>query len=257
MKKLIIAASVLLLIASSGCKGNDSSNDASSNVSVSEGTSQSVQESTSSAESSSASEKGDSVLSKYINVSALSEKSRKTMGEFLNSDELTIEAEGSLAAAKGFNVNFTAKIVKDADKSFLKFNFMNTDYTTLRTKDGVYSIDDTKKTAVFTPMKTDIPETSDSSVLESAKNALPSFKTLDITALSFVKDGEEEYEGTSYFCENYLAGDFTLKLYYDKDNHIKYLTAEKDGLVSYMKFNTLTQTADKSLLEIPSDYTIK
>ncbi len=262
MKKIIIAASVLLLIASAGCNNsNDSSDETSSKVSAAEEISQSVQESSSgeasSPESSSESKTGDSVLSKYVDVNSLSEKSRKTMTEFFSSEQLTIGVEGSLAAAKGLNVNFGVKITKDADRSYVKFSFMNTDYATLTTKDGVYSLNEAKKTAVFTPTNSGKTESSGSSLLDSTKSSLPAFQTFDISALSFIKDGEEEFEGNSYFCEEYSAGEFTLKAYYDEDAHIKFITGEKDGLVSVLRITELAQTADSSLLEIPSDYTIK
>ena len=261
MKKLIAAVSLLLLITAAGCNNNKDNNESSSaQDSVSEESSQTslsgASEDEVSTESSNSTDSGEALLSKYTNIDSLSDKSKKAMTDFLSSKEFTIEAEGSLAAAKGLTVKFSSKIVKGEAASYAKTSFMNIEYVTLRTKEGIYSIDEDSKTAVLTPLPKEGETLQDISIIDKAKQALPAFQTFEYDNLSFIKSGDEEYEGSTFFCEEYSAGEFTLKLYYDGDD-LKYITSEKDGLVSVLTITNKTNTADKNLLQIPSGYTVK
>lgn len=196
-------------------------------------------------------------VSKFVDVSKITDKTKADVLDVIGSSALTIKAEGSFTIAQGISVSFSAQISKDGSSSCFNLSLGGRESVVLKNEKGTYSLDTAKKTASLIK-SADASESATSAFYSNpASSQVLSYlaSTFGQAPLTYVRNGEEEYKGASLSFEEYAVGDNSIKLYYD-GHVLKYIVLDKKGVASTITVKELKAEADPSLLTIPSDYTI-
>lgn len=196
---------------------------------------------------------------KYLDVSKLTDKTKKDVIDVINSDSLYLNINGSLAIAKGISTDFAVTASKDGSLLYLCTTVLGKDSIILRNDDGIYRLNSADKTASL--LQKGISESSDETspvYSNDGLNKAISFITSIFGAneLSFVKNGAEEYKGSALTYEEYKAGKAVIRLY-SEGSTLKYITVDNNGNVSEITINALSPEAEPSLFVIPQDYKVK
>ncbi len=199
------------------------------------------------------------LVGRYLDVSRLTDKTKKNAVDIVNGKTVYIDINGSLAVANGVSMDFSAVAAKDGSKLYMSTSVLGNDSTILRNDEGIYILDSSGKTATLLQkdMSENINKTSPIYNNEGLKNAVSFITSLfGPNELSFVSNGVEEFRGSAMTYEEYKAGDALIKLYY-AGNTLRYISVDKNGAVSEIVINALSSTPESSLFDIPGDYTIK
>ncbi len=193
----------------------------------------------------------DSVVSKYLDVSVLTDKTKKDILDKLEGDKLTLDAEAKISLVKGMSIGFTATVAKDGENTYRKISVASQDSIIVKNKDGIFTVDEKKKTVEAVPDESgDDGEAEDSVTQQVISYLLSSF---GFDKLEYKQNGAEEYNGEALTYEEYTSsGDISIKLYYNESTP-KYIVSTKEELSSVITINTFDSTADSSLFDL-SEY---
>lgn len=257
---VILCSSLIFCLSACSKQDSSSSSKASQASENSPASESSIDTNNSKASETSIIKESSSAVSKYIDINKLTDKTAK-IADILDGERVTLEAEGNISVAAGISVSFSAKLVKDGSKRYQQLSYSSMNSTTIVNDNGTYKLDENKKTAKLinksdqdSESSTENQNSADDPVKEKMASYMSSSFNLD--ELTYKESGEEKYKGKSLSYEEYNAGDYIIKLYYDENTPV-YLTVKKGTQKSEIEIKQLSAEADNSLFEIPSDYKIE
>ena len=268
MKKIIgILLASLTLMSLAACQNSSDSSQTSKNSGTSSGdssaASQSGSETASSEQASEVSiaeaafnikkDYGDSTkLSEYMDLDILTDKTKTDVLDRLAADSMTMDVTGKIAIGDGINITFNATVAHDGDNSYFKTRYGSEESVVIRLGDVTYALDDDNKQAVKVETIDKDTVSKDPVNSQVLKYLTQSF---ELENLKYHENGVAEYKDELLTYEEYTSDKSTLRLYYD-GNDLKYISNLKEGLESVITINSLTDTSDKTLFELPADYQI-
>lgn len=214
--------------------------------------------------SSSDDNRASDLISMLVDKSKLSENTRKSVIDVLESDSFYMNIEGNIVIFGAVTSNFDVEIAKSNNNTLEIVALGNQKMKFITNEKGTYTVDDKKKTAILTvPAKNNENSVknsdNDSYTSNELANKIISYfaSSLGLDSVKFKQSGNEEYEGKKYDFDEYTSDKADIKLYFDNSS-LKYIVStDKKDKQSVIKFNSLSSSPDSSLFEIPNDYTIR
>ena len=190
----------------------------------------------------------DAVVAKYIDVSVLTDKTKKDILDKLEGDKLTFSVDADISIAKGMSIGFSATVAKEGENNYRKISFASQDSITVKTQDGTFTVDEKNKTIKAVPDESNEESDYQDSVTKQIMSYLLSSFGFD--KLEYKQNGAEEYNGEALTYEEYSSsGDITIKLYYNESTP-RYIVSTNGDLSSVITINSFDSTVDSSLFDL-------
>lgn len=198
------------------------------------------------------------IISQFVDTNKLDEKTRKNVTDVLSGDTVDMSASGKLSITGGISIEFNAAAAKKNDSVYLEMECAGKKIKILKNADGKYTIDDENKTATFEKI-TDDEQTSEnlsggSKVISTLSSYFISSFGLD--SIEYKGSGNEEYNGKAYDFEEYSFASGTIKVYYDSDTPVYFVSTTNSGKESVITINKLTTDVSDEIFNIPDGYKI-
>ncbi len=197
------------------------------------------------------------LISRFLDVSRLSDKTKQNIADVLCADAFSVSIKADIRLEETISTSLTITASADGINRYFSFDAAGNRNVYLVNSSGAYVLSPSDKTA----RRLSDGEKTAAGVLSVADNpivrqllqsVLPDFGQ---APLSFVQNGTELYREQPLDFEEYVLGRTSVKLYYD-GNTPKYILLQKDSAKAELEFLSLRPDADPIFFSVPEDYTV-